>query len=200
MDSGLWKEVGDLVTFAERAWVHAASGSDLHAHEAFMRTLGEVKADLGIHGATPLEKLLIDRIALCWFQVYYCDIAASKTDGVTTKQAEFTLKRQGAGQRRFLMAVGALATLRRLLPSAAQPVDAEPKVLPPQVSSIELDDDATLDRSSPARRHFTGAIADENGDLDSPVRVLPLFDQSRDDSNRNGTLPEAGTRGGTSAS
>jgi len=58
------------------------------------------------------------RLGACWLQVNYCDAVAALSRDVSIKQAELVVKRQDRAHRRYLTALGALATLRRLLPAA----------------------------------------------------------------------------------
>jgi len=67
---------------------------------------------------SPLECLLVERIAATWLQVHYADAAAARAREVTVKQAELASERQDRAHRRHLAAVAALATVCRLLPGS----------------------------------------------------------------------------------
>jgi hypothetical protein len=54
-----------------------------------------------------------------WLQVCHADLAAARGGAISIKQAEHARKRQDSAHRRHLAAVAALATVRKLPPSAA---------------------------------------------------------------------------------
>src|SRR4051812_8117097 len=74
---GIWRHCGDLAAHAERAWIALAAGPDLLLREALGRRLTALKADLAGTNPTPLERLLVDRVAATWLQVAYADAAAA---------------------------------------------------------------------------------------------------------------------------
>jgi hypothetical protein len=118
---GIWRHVGDLAAHAERSWIRLAAGPDLVMQESLIRKLAELKAELAGPAPTPLERLLVDRVAATWLQVHYCDAAAVQAGEVSVRQAELALKRQDRAHRRYLTALAALTTIRRLLPSTEVP-------------------------------------------------------------------------------
>jgi hypothetical protein len=117
----LWQHYGDLGRLAELAWIQAIVGEDLFLQENVGRRLAQIREDLGIAQASPLEKLLIQRIALNWMRVHHADIAAAQamTSSNSTKMVQFWQKRLSEAERRYQVSIGALATVRRLLPSSA---------------------------------------------------------------------------------
>jgi hypothetical protein len=123
----VWMYYGDLARHAERAWVEAAGGPDVLLKECLEKRLEALEADLAGPDPTPLERLLAQRSGLCWLQAAYADAVAAQARDVSLKQAEFLQKRQDAAHRRFLAALGALTTVRRLLRGVnGQPTVAEP--------------------------------------------------------------------------
>jgi len=122
----VWRHAGDLAAHAERAWCELTAGPDLLAREALTRQLAALKAELAGPALTPLERLLVERIAATWLQVNYADAAAAQARDLSVKQAELAMERQDRAHRRHLAAVAALATVRRLLPADASPGPATP--------------------------------------------------------------------------
>ena len=59
----------------------------------------------------------------CWLQVHYSDAAYAQMKGGGPAQHAVALRRQDSAQRRYLQAVKALATARRLLRPAPAPVE-----------------------------------------------------------------------------
>ena len=89
------------------------------AREALIRHLAALKTELAGPAPTPLERLLVERVAATWLQVNNADEVAALTRDVSVKQAGLALERQDRAHRRHLAAVAAPATVRRLLPADA---------------------------------------------------------------------------------
>jgi len=123
----VWRHAGDLAAHAERAWVELAAGPDLMARELLTRQLAALKAELAGPAPTPLERLLVERVAATWLQANYADAVVALARDVSVKQAELALERQDRAHRRHLAAVAALATVRRLLPAACRPIPDRPQ-------------------------------------------------------------------------
>jgi hypothetical protein len=68
---GAWEMAGNLAIRAENALVSVAAGKNEVLREALTRKLATLKEELG--GRTPLERLLGERVAACWLNVYYID-------------------------------------------------------------------------------------------------------------------------------
>src|SRR5262245_8632866 len=64
-DPRLWQDVGAVVTEVEQAWMQLLTGEDLVRREIFLRQLQALKAEMAGPSPTPLERLLVERIALC---------------------------------------------------------------------------------------------------------------------------------------
>ena len=111
-EPALWKEVGTFVEEVERTWMQLLTGEDLVAREILLRQLQALKEEVAGPMATPLERLLIDRIALCWLQVQQADLVAARQG---PQRAAWIEQRQDRAQARFLAAIKALAQVRKLL-------------------------------------------------------------------------------------
>src|SRR5690349_18890584 len=62
----LWKKVGDLAEHAELITLRLVAGENLHVMEAVQRKLAELKLELAGPSPTPMEKILVERIGVCW--------------------------------------------------------------------------------------------------------------------------------------
>jgi hypothetical protein len=112
----LWKKVGDLAEHAELITLRLVAGENLHIMEAVQRKLAELKAELAGPSPSPVEKILVERIGICWLQVYQLDIQAAAGLGATsTPQGVYAQKKLDSAHRRFLLAVKQLAVVRKLL-------------------------------------------------------------------------------------
>src|SRR3954454_18710095 len=102
----LWKQVGDLAAHAELAMLRLVAGNDLFALEAMKRRLAELKAELAGPSPSVLERLLVDRVGVCWLQVHYLDLAAlSGTSAGNTPQGVWAQRRLDSAQRRYLHSI-----------------------------------------------------------------------------------------------
>jgi len=117
----VWQSAGDLAARAEAAWVGLAAGDNLLMGESLARTLAALKAGLAGPDPSPLERLLVGRVAACWVQVHYADAAAALARGrdLTLAQLDHLQRRQERAQRGYLAAVKALALVRKLIPPVA---------------------------------------------------------------------------------
>ncbi len=85
-----------------------------------------MRAEVAGPSPSPLESLQAGRVVACWVQVAYCDAAATRVGDASVKQAEHARKRQDSAHRRYVTAIGALATVRKLVGAAGSPSDALP--------------------------------------------------------------------------
>ena len=74
-NSAIWREYGDLARHAEVSLVHLAAGPNLLLAESLARRLAELKRELAGPSPGPLERLLAERVALCWLAVHHAEIA-----------------------------------------------------------------------------------------------------------------------------
>jgi hypothetical protein len=119
----IWQRVGDLAAQAQAAWLHLLAGADLFLYEGVQRKLDELKAELAGPAPSPLETLLVERVAACWLQTMYADALYAQARGPeSTPTARHELmRRQESAQRRYLMAIKQLALVRKLLKPSLSP-------------------------------------------------------------------------------
>src|SRR5437899_2879346 len=65
----LWQWYGDMGAQTEKAWVVLIAGKDLHLHECLLQYIADMKQNLAGASASPLERLVIQRIVACWLQL-----------------------------------------------------------------------------------------------------------------------------------
>jgi hypothetical protein len=123
-DPSLWQEYGDLAAQAQEAWLQLLAGTDYLLAESVRLKVGALRRELGTEGASPLEKLLIERVVACWLQTHYADAlyAHAKGPGSTPSVRQELMKRQESSQRRYLAAIKQLALVRKLLRPALSPL------------------------------------------------------------------------------
>jgi hypothetical protein len=112
----LWENSHVLAHQVEKAWTSALSGHDLMSKEIIAREVEGLRSQLlGTH-PTPLEKLLVDRICICWLAVQHSEFHAARRFNeravVLTPSEEHRLDKV---HHRFLSAIRELARVRKLL-------------------------------------------------------------------------------------
>ena len=108
----------DLARDVERSIVKAMSGDNLFSREAIPRNLSEMRGEIAGENPSTLERLLAERIAVCWLQLqYYEAIYAQNLSEFTITQSEYHQRRIDKAHRRYLSAIRTLAQIRRLGPA-----------------------------------------------------------------------------------
>jgi hypothetical protein len=99
---------------------------DLPLQQEAKEQLHQMRAQLAGDSASPLEQILIERIAICWLQMHqYEMLYARKMDRCPPSDEEIHLKRLAMAHKRFLSAIKTLAQVRRLqLPSLQLSISA----------------------------------------------------------------------------
>jgi hypothetical protein len=129
----IWSVYGDAAFHARAAWIEVIGGSDLALKESLGRKAAAMRNELIGPTSSPLEGLLAERVVASWPQLAQAEATVALATNSTMKQVEFAEKRMDAAHRRHLNAIGALATLQRLIPSSpALPAldSASPDVAP----------------------------------------------------------------------
>lgn len=99
---------------AERSLIKTMSGDDVLMRQAHERRLKIMRRELAGPNPTELEKLLAERIALCWFHLNLCEVVHAQKTEMSIGVAEFHQKRIDRAQKRYLAAIKALAQVRKL--------------------------------------------------------------------------------------
>lgn len=103
---------------------------DLFAKEACRRHLRALRERLLKAGASPLEELLADRIALCWLELHYFEAHYANGLGrVSVQDGAYGQERIDHAHKRYLGAVRALAQVRRLLGPTLQVTIADKQLI-----------------------------------------------------------------------
>ena len=87
-----------------------------------------LRADLAGPAPSPLERLLVERIVVCWLLANQLDLADACAGNRSLVLAEYEGKRADRAHRRFLAAVKTLAEVRRLAAPSLQVNIAERQV------------------------------------------------------------------------
>jgi hypothetical protein len=115
--AGYWEQVGDLANSARETLIQKLSGDkNFVVQEAHRRKCAALTQELAGATPSPLERLLVERIVLCWLDLYYaeCLYAQNLGESLTIRQAEHRQQRLSKAQARYLSAIRTLAQIRRL--------------------------------------------------------------------------------------
>jgi hypothetical protein len=182
----IWMYYGDLAQHAQNAWLELACGSDLGLAEAVRRKLQSLQSELAGPSPSQIELLLAQRAVAAFVQTQWADSVAAQAREVSIKQAELAVKRQNAAHRRYLTALGALATVQRLLPASKHAgARAEPISGP-------------IGRSETALSPPEESAVDDNSEHESVVAVVPITPATTTESRSR--RPRKATRTGLAVS
>ena len=113
---------GDLAKHAEKAWIDLVVGSDSFTRVAVTSQFEQLKRELAGPGPSPLEKLLVDHVAVTHLAERQAELTAAQI-GRSLQQAAFRLKKAESAQKRFLAATKLLANLRAMQPRSNRPLE-----------------------------------------------------------------------------
>jgi len=116
-DHSLWSEIGNLTLWVQNELIEMMfPKEELAAREAVRAKLSELASELSGPSPSPLERLLVERIATCWLDVQEADtryLKAAKGE-CSFAQGDYYQRRQDRAHKRFLTAVKTLAQVRKL--------------------------------------------------------------------------------------
>ena len=105
----------DIAFNAELSLIKTTMGEDVLVREMAARRLALLRRDLLGENPTPLEKLLVTRIAMCWQSVNYWEaITAQRNREGNWAGVELFTKYLDRAHKRYLASIKALATVRKL--------------------------------------------------------------------------------------
>jgi hypothetical protein len=113
----LWKEIMGMGALAEHVALENSLGTrGQGSRECWKQRLESMRSDLGYADATPLERLLIQHITLCWLNLNVTEYKHSNImkQSITLTLGMYWEKRLTAAQKRFSRACESLARVRRL--------------------------------------------------------------------------------------
>ena len=118
-----WWAANDFARMTARVQIGQICEDNLFAREMLERQVERFKTELSGVNPSPLERLLVERIACCWLQVNFAEIKNAeyaKVGGSSFQASEYYQKRVERSQRRYLQAIKALVQVRRLLGPSVQ--------------------------------------------------------------------------------
>jgi hypothetical protein len=111
---------GNSFALARDSMIRFAARENLMVQEAMQRKIDALVGELAGPNPTPLERILCERVALCWFEVNEVDRRYIDPSDLTFKAAGYFDSRRDHAHKRFLSACKTLATVRKLALPAIQ--------------------------------------------------------------------------------
>lgn len=113
----LWQHYGNIALQAQAAWLNLIGGTDLYMGESVSRFADAQRADLAGPDATPLEKLMAERIVAINLEVGYYEALIAQHEGKSgNKVVDYLHRRHEVAEGRLQAAMINLARIRKLLP------------------------------------------------------------------------------------
>jgi hypothetical protein len=108
----------DLARNVERSLIKNMSGDDVFTQEAIPRNLKAMRKEIAGEHPSPLERLLAERITVCWLELQYFQALYSQHLGdLSITQSDYHQRRIDKAHRRYLSSIKALAQIRKMGPA-----------------------------------------------------------------------------------
>jgi len=108
----------DLARNVERSIIEKMSGNDVFTQEAIPRNLKAMRKEIAGENPSPLERLLAERITVCWLELQYFEaIYAQNMGKLTITQSDYHQRRIDKAHRRYLSSIKTLAQIRKMGPA-----------------------------------------------------------------------------------
>jgi hypothetical protein len=187
----IWRQYGDLARHSTEKLIRLVAGADLAMAESLVRSVDSLKARLAGDCAGPLEMLLIDRIAVTWLAVHWCESTHAQSTDASLRQTGYAEQRLDRAHRRHLSSIAALAALRKLLADQARVATGPGKR---KASLKELSEahivampTRTMTEIDPGLRRSSGDIC--SADVSEAIRIQPLAGKMGDMPRGPGDVP-----------
>jgi hypothetical protein len=107
-----------LARDVERSIVKRMASDDLFTQEAIPRNLKAMREEVAGDSPSPLERLLAERITVCWLELQFFEaIYAQNMGKLTITQGDYHQRRIDKAHRRYLSSIKALVQIRKLGPA-----------------------------------------------------------------------------------
>jgi hypothetical protein len=116
----LVESLGNMALQVEMNLIKNAAGDNLAFKEGLGYKMAKLRAELAGAGSPPLERLLADRVAICWLTLHGVEVRFAQSGDLTIKQADYWQRRINSAHKRYLSAIKTLATVRKLALPALQ--------------------------------------------------------------------------------
>ena len=115
----------DLIQQIEQAWINLISPGYPVLKEALQQGTRMLKQELCGDSPSPLERLMVDRLAIIHLQSFYADASYAQWESTDVRQGAHILRRLNATHRRLLAGLNLLVRLRQMTARAARSAGAK---------------------------------------------------------------------------
>jgi hypothetical protein len=105
---------GDLARQAQLSLIDKFTGKNPVFRESLPRKLDLMRAELSGPSPSPLERLLVDRVAACWLHLHLLEIQYAQKDSMTLDLGMYYQRCLDRAHMRYLSAIKTLAVVRKL--------------------------------------------------------------------------------------
>lgn len=105
---------GDLAKQAQLTLINKFSGQNLLFRESLTRKLDLLRDELAGPSATPLERLLVERIVACWLHLHHLEMVYGSKESMSLELGNYYQRSISSAQKRYLAAIKTLALVRKL--------------------------------------------------------------------------------------
>jgi hypothetical protein len=113
----LWKHFGNIALQAQAAWLKLIGGTNLFMQETMTRFAEAQRVDLAGPDASPLERLMVERVVAINLEVGYYEALIAQHEGKSgNKVLDYLHRRHEVADGRLQAAMMNLARIRKLLP------------------------------------------------------------------------------------
>jgi hypothetical protein len=104
----------NVARHAQNALVDKYAGKNLPIKEGLEQKMQSLQAELAGPNPSPLERLLAERIAVCWLHLYTLESIYARKDSLSVEHGNYYQENINRAHRRYLSAIKTLATVRKL--------------------------------------------------------------------------------------
>ena len=105
---------GNIAQHAEYSLIRKLVGKDVATREGIRRKMDIMRAELAGSSPIPLERLLVERIVLCWLHVYHLECMYAGKENMTFDLGNYYQRNIDRAHKRYLSAIKTLAVIRKL--------------------------------------------------------------------------------------
>jgi hypothetical protein len=113
--SGYFEGAGNLAQLAESAWLDQIAGTNLFRRGTIRKELERMRPELLGPNPTRSERLLAERVTICWLQAQYLDMQFLANINSSEQIRNELTKRQESAQRRLTSGIKQLTLLQKTL-------------------------------------------------------------------------------------
>jgi hypothetical protein len=129
----------NVVAYSVRRGLMLKISAEPGNFELFEREYEKNRDELGWKDASPIERLMIERVMLCWMRLLWCEHydAGFMQGGVSMRESEYADKQLARAHSRYVRALESLARLR-LLTQALRYAEAKADLAEAKASEVSI--------------------------------------------------------------